>query len=647
MKRFLRSKLTLSLTALVILAGAILIPSLRSHTIVAHAATATVTDIPNPDSYTCAQSGFITFENMADGTNLSANAINGVHFTTTNGYTWLVGDFATGNYNGKYPNGGYTSEGTHWAWLGPNQGAGRIDFVNGPASYFSLLTSDNNTPVEVDAYKADGTLLAIAGPAALNYNTGHMSELKITRDTADINYVIVHDTGNFFLVDSICTNASGVPNQAVSDFKQNVDPWQSHTLGNRNDCPTIGAVGCALTATADVLASYGYKTLPNGGTLDPGNLNDYIGSQGFDADCDIYWGAAARAVGLGDPVILFARWPNGSQRTTWAQRQKEIDDALKNGDLPIVSVKGEGHWIVLYQAITDASGNSVDYRILDPFLYRSGNWSGRTLSETYGSLQSLSATMDVVHFIDKSHPARTFILVGHSPVEFLITDPNGVQTGLNGSPGNYIENIPGSMYGLEPGLADDQGVLQRLPDSIYFQTINPINGAYKVQVIGTGSGPYTLDFLEEDASGITTEQRITGTAALGVTDTYIITISSTLGQPATIQRQVQIDIKPGEDPAAINPGSKGVIPVAILSTPTFDATTVDPKSVMFGPNGAIPVHTSIEDVNGDGIPDLIFQFNTIQTGIAAGNTQACLTGKTTSGLNIVGCDTIQIVPPRS
>jgi len=49
---------------------------------------------------------------------------------------------------------------------------------------------------------------------------------------------------------------------------------------------------------------------------------------------------------------------------------------------------------------------------------------------------------------------------------------------------------------------------------------------------------------------------------------------------------VSCDIKPGSDPNSINPKSKGVIPVAILTTPDFDASTVDPTSVMFGPGEA-------------------------------------------------------------
>lgn len=172
-------------------------------------AATSVTDIPNPDAYTCAEPGFITFEDLPDGTSLASGTISGVQFTTTGGFTWLVGDFATGQYNGKYPNGAYTSQGTHWAWLGPNQGSGRMDFPNGPASYFSLLVS-NDTPIYLDAYDANNNLLETAGPAPVDYNTGHMTELAITRATADIAYVIVHDSGNYFLVDAICTNASAV-----------------------------------------------------------------------------------------------------------------------------------------------------------------------------------------------------------------------------------------------------------------------------------------------------------------------------------------------------------------------------------------------------------------------------------------------------
>jgi hypothetical protein len=109
--------------------------------------------------------------------------------------------------------------------------------------------------------------------------------------------------------------------------------------------------------------------------------------------------------------------------------------------------------------------------------------------------------------------------------------------------------------------------------------------------------------------------------------------------------QVVIDIKPGSDTNSINPRSNGRIPVAILTTGTFDATTVNPTKALFGRTGteAAPVHAALEDVNGDGKLDLVLHFNTQATGIPCGNTSAFLTGDTRGGQAIEGSDSIQTV----
>jgi hypothetical protein len=109
--------------------------------------------------------------------------------------------------------------------------------------------------------------------------------------------------------------------------------------------------------------------------------------------------------------------------------------------------------------------------------------------------------------------------------------------------------------------------------------------------------------------------------------------------------EVDIDIKPGEFPNSINPKSQGVIPVAILTTDTFDATTVDPSTVIFGATGteAAAVQSALEDVDGDGFNDLILHFNTQDTGIQCGDTSALLTGQTFSGQAIEGSDSIVTV----
>jgi len=106
---------------------------------------------------------------------------------------------------------------------------------------------------------------------------------------------------------------------------------------------------------------------------------------------------------------------------------------------------------------------------------------------------------------------------------------------------------------------------------------------------------------------------------------------------------VAIDIKPGSDPNSINSMSKGVIPVAILTTEDFDAANVDPATVRFGPNQVAPIRWDYEDVDSDGDIDLSLKFDTQAVGFAPGDTEATLTGETLGGCCFWGTDSVNIV----
>ncbi len=110
---------------------------------------------------------------------------------------------------------------------------------------------------------------------------------------------------------------------------------------------------------------------------------------------------------------------------------------------------------------------------------------------------------------------------------------------------------------------------------------------------------------------------------------------------------VGIDIKPGGAPNTINRSSEGKIPVAILSSATFDAREVDAASLTFGRTGFEEslafCSRAPEDVNRDGLPDVVCHFNTPATSFVPGDTQGVLKGKTLKGAAIRGTDSVHIV----
>jgi hypothetical protein len=108
---------------------------------------------------------------------------------------------------------------------------------------------------------------------------------------------------------------------------------------------------------------------------------------------------------------------------------------------------------------------------------------------------------------------------------------------------------------------------------------------------------------------------------------------------------VHIDVRPGDTQPVINLNSHGVVPVAILSTSTFDATKVNPLTVRFGRTGteASPVHFSLQDVNGDGLLDMVLQFSVQSTGLHLGDSEATLEGRTLDGTPFRGSTAIQVI----
>lgn len=179
-------------------------------------------------------------------------------------------------------------------------------------------------------------------------------------------------------------------------------------------------------------------------------------------------------------------------------------------------------------------------------------------------------------------------------------------------------------------------------------------GSVTVEVI---SGTVEIMFVADDGTEATTSLA-EGNGLTFEPDTFIITapennvdtIVVLLDEeeislaPGGSVSMVNIDIKPGSDPNSINLGSRGVVLVAILTTDDFDASTVDPQTVDLA--GSFALRWSLEDVDADGDLDMVLKIATQDLDLAQDSTQAALTGETIDGFQIIGSDSVRIVPPQ-
>jgi hypothetical protein len=108
--------------------------------------------------------------------------------------------------------------------------------------------------------------------------------------------------------------------------------------------------------------------------------------------------------------------------------------------------------------------------------------------------------------------------------------------------------------------------------------------------------------------------------------------------------RVSIDVKPGDTPTSIEADRGGLLPVAILSTRDFDASTVDPSTIRVGPTGteAEAFRSMLEDVDRDGRADRLVLVRVQDLRVECSHTTLRLTGKTIAGATIEGSEAVTV-----
>ena len=250
---------------------------------------------------------------------------------------------------------------------------------------------------------------------------------------------------------------------------------------------------------------------------------------------------------------------------------------------------------------------------------------------TIGPSGVLERTGDFRTFPGQAFNSNVVLLSPDDRFLFVSNQESGTVTASRVGPGGALTDVAiASVTRNASGMATDQTgsfLYVALPfASLPFNTINAVAGFR----IGSGGS-----LTPVPGSPVATNQQ-------GRLLSLTVFPAKACREPAIT---VAIDVRPGSSRNHINPRSRGVIPVAILTTSSFDATTVDPLSVKFGPDGAAEAHgrSHIRDVDGDGHPDLLLHFRVEHTGIDCGDTSVSLTGETRDGQSIQGTAPIHTV----
>lgn len=218
--------------------------------------------------------------------------------------------------------------------------------------------------------------------------------------------------------------------------------------------------------------------------------------------------------------------------------------------------------------------------------------------------------------VDRWWPEQVIVSVA-SPVDLCVIDPQNRAAGS--CDGSFVPVPEASYTGPEA-----------VPEEIIIAY--PAYGHYQVQLLPTGNGSYELAMVQDLRHGMVVERSI-----------GVVVEGSPIGQNLNVEAyEVIIDIKPGSDPNSINLGSRGVVPVVLLTTDVFSADRVDPATVTFA--GAAPLRWATEDSDADGDGDLIFTFDTEELDLDTDSSKASLTGTTRDGIRIAGASQVNIVP---
>jgi hypothetical protein len=338
----------------------------------------------------------------------------------------------------------------------------------------------------------------------------------------------------------------------VNQFEQADLPVRFHTTGGNACGPSSLTMALEPFTTPPAVSETYDHTMEKGLAVLPET------EQGFDWEKGERWAQTS----LGTiPSVAITQGNNN-----WAEIQGDLKwgaQVLLRTDLGLAGgTKGSGHVILLvgvgddadvkarlkqldpddktgdYFIVADPAGNyfaDADHGGLNQGHYGTVSaLRGKAKGITYGGrfavypkakLQQYVSTMRTLTIMPLEVIDPPVDVEVHSPVSVVITDPLGRKTGIRPD-GSVLEEIPSSEYQVAVREEEESGLITFDPEEQKGVLISkPVAGTYQVELVGTGTGPYTLDITTGLRGQPPSTTTYTGTATPGATAHYTFTVA--------------------------------------------------------------------------------------------------------------------------
>jgi hypothetical protein len=279
--------------------------------------------------------------------------------------------------------------------------------------------------------------------------------------------------------------------------------------------------------------------------------------------------------------------------------------------------------------VVDAYGDLTDQPMAFP---------GPKRADVQFSLEGLAACPDYRLSMKVVVDGELRILVNTPFVNLVHFQPNGnILVGIRDLATNTQTSTVVATYQPGDGVAHDLTV-----------SLDLVGDRFEMEFDGQ-----TVHVADFGGQVLLTAFRLLGASA-AVDDVLLATGSEEADIVADIE--ADIDVRPESSNAApVNLKSKGVLPVALWGADDLEAADVDTDTLTLsdseGGEGVAPLRTSLADLDGDGLADLVMHFSMrelVAAGVLSASTASLtLSGATLAGTPLSGSDGVRVLVKRA